>query len=145
VQRSEKPYGKNEPVYSAPPFAGFTIPVVKSTFIRLLRTIQGHGLAAEPRVILLKERRPTRLADVQRRIRIYLQALWGCDFAIKPIDADLEMRGLSPPFIQDSLIHVPNSIYDFTLDGVTHITGLETYRRRACRSPYHLLQTSFPS
>jgi uncharacterized protein YegL len=139
VQRSEKPYGKNEPVYSAPPFAGFTIPVVKSTFIRLLRTIQGHGLAAEPRVILLKERRPTRLADVQRRIRIYLQALWGCDFAIKPIDADLEMRGLSPPFIQDSLIHVPNSIYDFTLDGVTHITGLETYRAAAAHAAAHII------
>ncbi len=81
----------------------------------------------------------TLLIDVQRRIRIYLNALWGSDFVIKSIGNDPENRRASQPFIRKSAIHLPNLNYDCVVDGNTHFTGLETYRASATHAAAHIM------
>jgi nitric oxide reductase NorD protein len=81
----------------------------------------------------------TRLIDVQRRIRIYLHALWGSDFVIKSMGNDPENREIRQPFIQKSHIHLPNHNYDLMLGGVTHCTGLEIYRAAATHAAAHII------
>jgi nitric oxide reductase NorD protein len=86
----------------------------------------------------------TQLIDVQRRIRIYLHALWGSDFIIKPIADDPENRETRQPFIKQSSIHLPNRYYDFILDGATHCTGLEVYRAAATHAVAHIIYSKQP-
>jgi nitric oxide reductase NorD protein len=86
----------------------------------------------------------TQLIDVQRRIRIYLHALWGSDFIIKPIADDPENRETRQPFIKQSSIHLPNRYYDFILDGATHCTGLEVYRAAATHAAAHIIYSKQP-
>ncbi|MBI3480927.1 MAG: VWA domain-containing protein [Nitrosomonadales bacterium] len=105
----------------------------------LMRLFQNHSDRTESGVIQLKERTPTQLGDVQRRIRIYLQALWGCDFAINSFDAVPQTQGIGTPSIKDSLIHVPTCYYDVTLDGVTSIPGQEIYRAATAHAAAHLI------
>ena len=116
---------------------------MRPTFSRLARDMQNYlGLTSkESLVALQKERKRTRLIDIQRRIRIYLQALWGCDFVIKPIDADFGSLERDQPFVKNDFIHLPNYYYDSTPDGVTHITGLETYRAASAHAAAHIVYT----
>jgi nitric oxide reductase NorD protein len=88
----------------------------------------------------------TRLIDVQRRIRIYLHALWGSDFVIKSMGNDPENRETRQPFIRKSHIHLPYHNYDSMPDGVTHYTGLEIYRAAATHAAAHIIysQRHFP-
>src|ERR1700687_3255133 len=112
---------------------------MKFTFERIARELQNYlGRAArESSVDLQGSPEKTQLIDVQRRIRIYLHALWGCDFVIKSIGNDLENREIPQPFIKKSYIHLPDYNYDFILDGVTHFTGLEVYRAAATHAAAH--------
>jgi len=79
------------------------------------------------------------LIDVQRRIRIYLNALWGCDFIIKSIGNDPDNRGIRQPFIRKSAIHLPGHYYDFIQGGAAHFTGLEIYRAAATHAAAHII------
>jgi nitric oxide reductase NorD protein len=81
----------------------------------------------------------TSLVDVQRRIRIYLHALWGRDFAIKPITVNQVKNAPRQPFVEKSSIHVPAYFDDFVLDGVTLFTGLEIYRAAATHAAAHII------
>lgn len=116
---------------------------MKSMLSRLPRGLRNYlGLAAgDSRAALRKEHRRTQLIDVQRRLRIYLQALWGCNFVINPIDADFENHLKRRPFIRNELIHLPNAYYDFALDGVTHYTGMDTYRAASAHAAAHIVYT----
>lgn len=81
----------------------------------------------------------TPLADVQRRIRIYLHALWGRDFAIKPIAGNQDNKAPRQPFVEKSSIHAPSYFDDFVVDGVTVFTGLEVYRAAATHAAAHIV------
>jgi nitric oxide reductase NorD protein len=81
----------------------------------------------------------TSLVDVQRRIRIYLHALWGRDFAIKPIVGNQENKAPRQPFVENSSIHMPPHFDDFVADGVTLFTGLEIYRAAAIHAAAHII------
>ena len=115
--------------------------VMKSNFNRFVREMKNHlGMANnEPPVALRKEHKRTQLIDVQRRIRIYLQALWGCNFVIKAIDGDPESSERRRPYVRNDLIHLPSAYYDFTLRGVTQFTGLETYRAASAHAAAHII------
>ena len=114
---------------------------MKSAFNPLARKLRSYlGLAtSETLVALRKEHKRTQLIDVQRRIRIYLQALWGCDFVIKAIDGDSENSERRKPYVRNDLIHLPNAYYDFTLHGIPHFTGLETYRAASAHAAAHII------
>ncbi|MHB1238421.1 MAG: VWA domain-containing protein, partial [Gallionella sp.] len=114
---------------------------MKSIFNPLARKLRPYlGLAtSEALVALRKEHKRTQLIDVQRRIRIYLQALWGCDFVIKAIDGDSENSERRKPYVRNDLIHLPNAYYDFTLHGIPHFTGLETYRAASAHAAAHII------
>ena len=119
---------------------------MKFLFEHIARRLQNYlGRAARESPADLQESPgKTELIDVQRRIRIYLHALWGSDFVIKSIGNDPEIRETRQPFIKKSLIHLPNYNYDFILDGVTHCTGLEVYRAAATHAAAHIIYSKQP-
>ena len=121
-------------------------PAMNLAFSRFVRGLQDHlGLATrEPPVALRKEHKRTQLVDVQRRIRIYLQALWGCHFVIQAIDGDIGDHARQQPFVRNDIIHLPNSYYDLALRGVTHVTALETYRAAAAHAAAHIIYSRSP-
>jgi nitric oxide reductase NorD protein len=88
---------------------------------------------------LNKSSEETHLIDVQRRISIYLQALWGCNFFIKPAEGGLKNRERRQPYIRNSFIYLPDVFYDFTPDGTTRVTGLETYRAASTHAAAHII------
>ena len=54
----------------------------------------------ESLAMLQKERKGTLFIDVQRRINMYLRALWARDFFMKPTSGDFETREGYRPFIR---------------------------------------------
>ena len=82
------------------------------------------------------------LSDVQRRIRIYLHALWGRDFTIKPIARNQENNASGRPFVEKSSIHAPAYFDDFVADGITLFTGLEIYRAAATHAAAHIIYST---
>jgi nitric oxide reductase NorD protein len=117
--------------------------IMSSAFDRLGSALRHYLGAAtrEPADALRKEHRRTQLIDVHRRLRIYLQALWGCNFIIKAIEGEAEGRPGRKPFIRDDTIHLPNSYYDLALHGVTRVTALETYRAASTHAAAHIIYT----
>jgi len=114
---------------------------MKYIFDRLASDIQKYlGRTAKEYSCDLKvTSESTHLIDIQRRINIYLQALWGCNFVIKPADVSLKNRGGQQPYVRNSFIHLPNVFYDFTLDGVKQVTGLEVYRAASTHAAAHII------
>ncbi len=72
------------------------------------------------------------LSDVQRRISIYLHALWGCDFTLGETQSQRA-------FIQDHAVRLPAYFYDFAAHDGTCVTALETYRAAAAHAAAHLI------
>lgn len=102
--------------------------------------IRYFGLASkESLAVLQKERKGTLLVDVQRRINMYLRALWARDFFMRPTSGDYETREGTRPYIEDYLLHLPDAFDD--LDGVA---GLEIYRACAAHGAAHLVATRQP-
>ena len=62
--------------------------------------------------MLQKERKGTLLVDVQRRINMYLRALWARDFFMRPTSGDFETREGYKPYIEDYLLHLPDAMDD---------------------------------
>jgi nitric oxide reductase NorD protein len=71
----------------------------------------------ESLAMMQKERKGTLLVDVQRRINMYLRALWARDFFMRPTSGDFESREGYRPYIADYLLHVPDAFDDFTPGG----------------------------
>jgi hypothetical protein len=69
----------------------------------------------ESMAMLQKERKGTLLVDVQRRINMYLRALWARDFFMRPTAGDFESREGYRPYIEDYLLHLPDAFDDFQL------------------------------
>ena len=97
----------------------------------------------ESQAMLQKERKGTLFIDVQRRINMYLRALWARDFFMKPTSGDFESREGYRPFVEGYFIHLPDAYDDFT-SGETRLPGLELYRAAAAHGAAHLVYTREP-
>lgn len=94
--------------------------------------------AKKSTLALFKARQLTPLIDVQRRIHIYLHALWGCEFVIKPTNGEGE-HGNGIAFVQDQQIYLPNYYCNLMSDGVTVILGLDIYRAAGAHAAAHVI------
>ena len=97
----------------------------------------------ESLAMLQKERKGTLFVEVQRRINIYLRALWARDFFMRPTSGDFESREGYRPYVEGYFIHLPDAYDDYTL-GAEKISGLEMYRAAAAHSAAHLVYTRTP-
>ncbi len=93
----------------------------------------------ESLAVLQKERKGTLFVDIQRRINIYLRALWARDFFMRPTSGDYETREGYRPYIEDYFIHLPDA-YDAHGD----IAAGEIYRAAAAHAAAHLVETKYP-
>ena len=107
----------------------------------------------ESLAVLQKERKGTLFVDVQRRINMYLRALWGRDFFMKPTSGDFENREGYKPFVEDYFIHLPDAYDDFMSpspggEGAggegNRVPGLEVYRAAAAHAAAHIVYTKDP-
>ena len=114
---------------------------MKATFSRLAYELKNY-LSAAPREALAapdEARDKSQFADVQRRLMIYLRALWDCEFVIKQADVDSVGDEVDRPFIEYSVINLPGAFYDYAPGGVKRVTGLEIYRAAAAHAAAHLI------
>ncbi len=107
--------------------------------------INYFSLASKESIAMLqKERKGTLLVDVQRRINMYLRALWARDFFMRPTAGDFESREGYKPYIEDYLLHLPDALDDFTPEGRDPVSGLELYRATAAHCAAHMVETRQP-
>src|SRR5690606_34275212 len=80
----------------------------------------------ESQAVLQKERRGVLFVDVQRRLIMYLRALWGRDFFLRPTSGDFETRSGYQPYIEQYFIHLPDAFDDFSAgeDGADAVPAL---------------------
>jgi nitric oxide reductase NorD protein len=93
----------------------------------------------ESLAVLQKERKGVLFVDVQRRINMYLRALWARDFFMRPTSGDFETREGYRPYIENYLIHLPDAFDDF--EGTP---GVELYRAAAAHCAAHIVETRQP-
>ena len=97
----------------------------------------------ESQAMLQKERKGTLFVDVQRRINMYLRALWARDFFMRPTSGDFETREGYRPYIEDYFIHLPDAFDDIEIGGAT-VSGVELYRAATAHAAAHLAYTRQP-
>lgn len=97
----------------------------------------------ESLAMLQKERKGTLLVDVQRRINMYLRALWGRDFFMRPTAGDYESRDGYRPFIEDYFIHLPDA-YDAVDGNAGPVDAIQLYRAAAAHAAAHVVFTRQP-
>ncbi|MCX7185204.1 MAG: nitric oxide reductase activation protein NorD [Nitrosospira sp.] len=93
----------------------------------------------ESLAVLQRERKGTLFVDVQRRINMYLRALWARDFFMKPTSGDFETREGYQPFIEGYFIHLPDAY-----DAHGAVAAGEVYRAAAAHAAAHLVETKNP-
>ena len=99
--------------------------------------------------IFQQQRKGTLFVDVQRRLNIYLRAMWGRDFFLRPTSGDYESREGIKPYIENFVIHIADAFDDFKPFGDdtpddAKISGLEIYRAAANHCAAHLVHTGAP-
>ncbi|MFA5170818.1 MAG: nitric oxide reductase activation protein NorD [Sulfuriferula sp.] len=91
--------------------------------------------------VLQKERKGTLFIDVQRRIGMYLRALWARDFFMRPTSGDFEKREGYRPSIEGYIIHLPDAYDDFVTLAANgeelRMSGIELYRASAAHAACH--------
>lgn len=87
--------------------------------------------------VLQKERKGTLFIDVQRRIGMYLRALWARDFYMRPTSGDFEEREGYRPYIEGYIVYLPDAYDDHPA-----VTGLELYRAAASHAACHVVYTT---
>ena len=87
--------------------------------------------------VLQKERKGTLFIDVQRRIGMYLRALWARDFYMRPTSGDFERREGYRPYIEGFIVHLPDAYDDHPA-----CSGLELYRAAAAHAACHAVYTT---
>jgi len=98
----------------------------------------------ESLAILQQERKGTLFVDVQRRINMYLRALWARDFFMRPTSGDFEKREGYRPYIENYLMHLPDAFDDSVIEGQAPVSGLELYRATAAHCAAHIVYTQKP-
>ena len=102
--------------------------------------IKYFGLESkESLAVLQKERKGTLFVDVQRRINMYLRALWARDFFMKPTSGDFETREGYKPYLENYFIYLPDAY-----DSHAGVTATEVYRAAAAHAAAHLVETKQP-
>ncbi len=102
--------------------------------------IEYFNLASrEAQAMLQKERKGTLFVDVQRRINMYLRALWARDFFMRPTSGDFENREGYRPFIEGYFLHLPDAY-----DDEAGVSGVARYRAAAAHCAAHLVATTAP-
>lgn len=90
----------------------------------------------EAKAMLQKERKGTLFVDLNRRLGMYLRALWGRDFFMRPTAGDFEAREGLKPFIADYFLHLPDAYDDWQ-----GIPGADLYRAAAAHCAAHVVAT----
>jgi len=98
----------------------------------------------ESLAMLQQERKGTLFVDIQRRINMYLRALWARDFFMKPTSGDFETREGYQPFVEDYFIHLPDAYDDVAAADGGVVSGVELYRAAAAHAAAHLVYTRQP-
>jgi len=92
--------------------------------------------------VLQQERKGTLFVDIQRRLNMYLRAIWNRDFFLRPTAGDYESREGLRPYIERYVIHIADAYDDFSAadpaDGAV-VPGLEVYRAAANHCAAHLV------
>jgi len=99
--------------------------------------------------VLQQERKGTLFVDVQRRLMMYLRAMWGRDFFLRPTAGDYENREGLKPYIEHFCIHIPDAYDDFRAEAqavpeLDVVTGSEVYRAAVNHCAAHLVFTQQP-
>jgi hypothetical protein len=99
--------------------------------------------------VLQQERKGTLFVDVQRRLNIYLRAMWGRDFFIRPTAGDYESREGLRPYIERHVIYIADAYDDVRPAGADAaaqpaVSGAEVYRAAANHCAAHLAFTRAP-
>jgi nitric oxide reductase NorD protein len=105
--------------------------------------------SSDSQSVLQQERKGTLFVDVQRRLNIYLRAMWGRDFFLRPTAGDYESRDGLKPFIENFCVHIPDAYDDFSCQtDQTHtvgkLSGAEVYRAVVNHCAAHLVFTRDP-
>ncbi len=103
----------------------------------------------ESLAVLQQERKGTLFVDVQRRINMYLRALWARDFFMRPTSGDFEKREGYKPYIENYLLHIPDAYDDFVVkdaegNETLRVDGLEMYRAATAHCAAHIAYTNSP-
>jgi len=93
--------------------------------------------SAESQAILQNERKGTLFVDIHRRIGMYLRALWGRDFLMRPTAGDFESREGARPYIADFFLHLPDAYDDWN-----GVPGVDLYRAAAAHAAAHVVATT---
>lgn len=96
----------------------------------------------ESKAVLQQERKGTLFVDVHRRIGMYLRALWGRDFFMRPTAGDFERRDGMRPFIEGFFLHLPDAYDEGTGADGRRISGLDCYRAAAAHGAAHVVATT---
>lgn len=99
--------------------------------------------------VLQQERKGTLFVDVQRRLNIYLRAMWGRDFFLRPTAGDYESREGLKPYIERFVVHIADAYDDYRpLGDATPadqiVSGVEIYRAAANHCAAHLVFSKAP-
>ena len=94
--------------------------------------------------VLQQERRGTLFVNVQRKLNIYLRAMWGRDFFMRPTSGDYESRDGLRPYIDRFVIHIADAYDDARPDSEQTaeeavVPALEVYRAAANHCAAHLV------
>ncbi len=99
--------------------------------------------------VLQQQRKGTLFVDVQRRLNIYLRAMWGRDFFLRPTSGDYESREGLKPYIERFVIYIADAFDDYKPLGDDTppediVSGVEIYRAAANHCAAHLVHTGAP-
>ncbi len=99
--------------------------------------------------VLQQERKGTLFVDVQRRLNIYLRAMWGRDFFLRPTAGDYENRVGLKPYIERFCVHIADAYDDYRAQGDATseqdvVAGPEVYRAVVNHCAAHLVFTQAP-
>ena len=99
--------------------------------------------------VLQQQRKGTLFVDVQRRLNIYMRAMWGRDFFLRPTSGDYEVREGLKPYIERFVIYIADAFDDYKPLGddtpdEARVSGLEIYRAAANHCAAHLVHTGAP-
>ncbi|MBX6419811.1 MAG: nitric oxide reductase activation protein NorD [Nevskia sp.] len=105
--------------------------------------------SADALAVLQQERKGTLFVDIQRRLNIYLRAMWGRDFFLRPTAGDYENRAGLKPYIEHYVIHLADAYDDYQPLGPEtpapqRVSALEIYRAAANHCAAHLVFTPTP-
>jgi hypothetical protein len=87
----------------------------------------------ESRKVIQRERKGTLLIDIQRRLMMYLRALWARDFMLVPTAGDFENRAGLRPFYEGFSLHLPDALDDWNGEPATDL-----YRAQVAHLAAHL-------